>query len=139
MLVVRPLRLRVLRPGASAADAVWAGDEHPAAGHFAVRDGDGAVIAVATVVPEPHPIAPAPGDWRVRGMATAPEQRGRGLGAALIAACLEHARGQGAAHIWLHARVDAVPLYARAGFVAESDVFEVTGIGPHVRMARHAA
>ena len=36
--------------------------------------------------------------------------------------------------MWLQARPAAVGLYSRAGFVTESDVFEVPGLGPHIRM-----
>jgi ribosomal protein S18 acetylase RimI-like enzyme len=100
-----------------------------------VRSGD-AVVAVATVTPEPHPDDPRDGDWRVRGMATAPEARSRGHGAALVAACLDHARREGGRRAWCNARVGAIALYERAGFVREGDVFEEPGIGPHVRMAR---
>jgi ribosomal protein S18 acetylase RimI-like enzyme len=132
---VRPLRLRVLRPGRPPDSAVWAGDDAPGAGHFAVRAGD-AVVAVATVTPAPHPDDPRDGDWRVRGMATAPEARGRGHGAALVEACLAHARQEGGRRVWCNARVGAIALYERAGFAREGDVFEEPGIGPHVRMAR---
>ena len=131
--VVRPLRLRVLRIGGSAADAVWPGDDAPGAGHFAVRDG-AAVVAVASVVPEAHPVEPRAGDWRLRGMATEDAFRGRGLGAELARACVAHAREQGAARVWLQARPAAVGLYSRAGFVTDSDVFQVPGLGPHIRM-----
>jgi ribosomal protein S18 acetylase RimI-like enzyme len=128
---VRPLRLRVLRAGGAPADTIWPGDDDPAAAHLAIDD-----VAVATVVPEPHPVAPRPGDWRIRGMATAPEARGRGHGAALVDACLAHARERGGGRVWLHARIAAVPLYERAGFTAETGEFDVPGIGPHVRMSR---
>jgi GNAT superfamily N-acetyltransferase len=91
---------------------------------------------VASIVPEPHPADPRPGDLRLRGMATAPAERGRGLGAALVAACLAFAREEGAPRVWLNARTPAVGLYARAGFARETGVVEVPGIGPHVRMSR---
>jgi ribosomal protein S18 acetylase RimI-like enzyme len=136
---VRPLRLLVLRPGGAPEDAVWPADDHVAAGHFGVREGRAGaarLVAAATVVPEPHPVDPRPGDWRLRGMATLPSARGRGLGGALAGACVAHAASSGAERVWLHARVGAVGLYERCGFTAESEVFEVPGIGPHVRMAR---
>lgn len=131
---VRPLRLRVLRPGGVPADAVWPGDDAPGAAHLAVCEA-GAAVAIASVLPEPHPVAPAPGDWRLRGMATAPERRGAGLGAALVGACIAHVRASGGRRLWCHARVGALALYERAGFAAETGAFDVPGIGPHVRMA----
>lgn len=132
---MRPLRLRVLRVGGGPADAEWIGDDAPGAGHFAVRSAPGAVVAVASVVPEPHPGDPRPGDFRLRGMATEPLYRGLGYGGLLAAACIEHARSQGAARVWLQARPAAVALYERAGFAAETEQYDVPGIGPHVRMA----
>jgi ribosomal protein S18 acetylase RimI-like enzyme len=119
--------------GGAAGDAVWPGDDAPAAAHFAVRDAAG-IVAVATLVPEPHPSDPRPGDLRLRGMATDPAHRRRGHGAALVAAALDHARKAGAPRVWLQARPAAVALYEHAGFVREGEEFDVPGLGPHVRM-----
>jgi ribosomal protein S18 acetylase RimI-like enzyme len=70
----------------------------------------------------------------VRGMATAPAVRGRGSGAAVLSALVEHAMQHGATRIWCNARLPARSLYERAGFVVISDVFEPPAIGPHVVM-----
>jgi GNAT superfamily N-acetyltransferase len=88
---------------------------------------DGAPLAVGTVIPE------EPG-WRVRGMATAPEARGQGLGALVLAALIDHARGQDADLVWCAARPRAVALYERAGFVPAGEEYEVPDLGPHRRM-----
>ena len=68
-------------------------------------------------------------------MATDPGHRGRRYGSMLAAACVAHARSQGASRVWLQARPAAVRLYQREGFVAETEEFIVPGLGPHVRMA----
>lgn len=129
----------MLRPGAVDPDAaVWPGDDAPGAGFFAVRV-EGVVVACGSVVPEPHPVSPREGDWRVRGMATDPEHRGHGYGTALAAACVDHARSAGASRVWLQARPAAIALYERAGFVRESDDFDVPGLGPHVLMGSDLA
>jgi GNAT superfamily N-acetyltransferase len=132
---VRPLRQAVLRPHQRAGELVWAGDEDPAALHAAAFDGE-ALLAVASVVPAPHPRDPRPGDWRVRGMATRPEARGRGLGAALLERCLEHARAHGGARAWCNARTPVIAFYERAGFLVEGEPFELPAIGPHVVMTK---
>ena len=75
-----------------------------------------------------------PGAWRVRGMATAPEARGRGAGLSVLTALVDHARGQGATRIWCNARTPARSLYERGGFTAVSDEFELPQIGPHFVM-----
>jgi ribosomal protein S18 acetylase RimI-like enzyme len=131
--VVRPLRAAVLRPGQPPEAAVFPGDDDPRAGHVALRDGGGRVVAVGSVFPEGE-------GFRVRGMATDPAARGRGLGSEVLAALIAHAREQGAEVIWCHARIPALALYERAGFVREGEVFDVEGIGPHQRMVlRHDA
>ena len=90
---------------------------------------DGQLVAVGLVGPEGEP-----GAWRVRGMATAPESRGLGAGTAVLAALIDHARAHGARLVWASVRTPAQSLYARAGFYADSDVYQLPHIGPHVLM-----
>jgi GNAT superfamily N-acetyltransferase len=87
----------------------------------------GRVLGVGSVVPED------PG-WRVRGMATEPAARGRGVGAEILAALIEHARAHGATLIWCNARPAAMSLYERAGFVAVGEPWDDPELGPHQRM-----
>jgi GNAT superfamily N-acetyltransferase len=99
---------------------------------FAVAGFDGErLIAVGIVAPSDEP-----GRWRVRGMATAPGERGRGVGRGVLDALLEHARVAGGTGVWCNARVPARSFYERAGFHACSDVFEVPPIGSHLVMER---
>ena len=131
---VRPLRQAVLRPHQRAEELVWPRDLEPSTLHVAAFDGD-RIVAVATVAEEPHPTAPAPEDWRVRGMATEPDARGSGSGGALLQALLEHARANGGRRVWCTARTNARSFYERWGFTAEGEEFELPAIGPHVIMA----
>ena len=124
----RPLRQAVLRPHQSLEDL--AAHEAPDAFAVGVFYGD-ELISVGFVVPEG-----GPGDWRVRGMATAPAARGRGAGAAVLDALVAHALAQGAQRIWCNARTRALSLYERAGFRVASDEFELPEIGPHHVMER---
>ena len=124
----RPLRRAVLRPHQTLAELA----AHEPADAFAVGAFDGDhLVAVGFVVPEGEP-----GAWRVRGMATAPAARGRGAGAAVLAALVEHAELSGAARVWANVRVGARSLYERGGFEVVSDEFELPEIGPHVVMSR---
>jgi GNAT superfamily N-acetyltransferase len=127
--LTRPLRRRVLRPHESLQEL--ATHEPPGVHAVGAFEG-GELVACGFVCPDG-----AVGEWRVRGMATAPELRGRGAGSAILAALVEHARAQGATRIWCNARTPAVSLYARAGFTVESAEFDIPGIGAHVVMARH--
>jgi GNAT superfamily N-acetyltransferase len=124
----RELRQRVLRPHESLEEL--ASHEPPGVHAVGAFDGD-ELVAVGFVCPDGEP-----GEWRVRGMATKPELRGRGAGSAILAALVEHARAQGATRVWCNARTPALSLYGRAGFEPESEEFEIPGIGPHFVMAR---
>jgi GNAT superfamily N-acetyltransferase len=127
----RALRQAVLRPHQTLADL----GEHEAADAFAAGAFDGeALVSVGFVQPEGDA-----GEWRIRGMATVPEARGRGAGAGVLGALVAHAHAEGARRIWANVRVAAISLYERAEFRVVSDVFEPPDIGPHVVMERRAA
>lgn len=122
----RALRQAVLRPHQTIGELAA---EEPeivfAAGAFQA----GELIAVGLVMPEGEP-----GAWRVRGMATAAQSRGRGAGAAILDALVRHARSNGATRIWCSARIAAVPFYERSGLAVSSEPYAVPHIGEHVAM-----
>ena len=120
----RALRQQVLRPHQTLSE--MASHEPPDALAVGAFEGD-QLVAVGLIGPEGEP-----GQWRVRGMATLPEFRGRGAGAAVLASLLEHGRAHGGSVSWANVRTAARTLYERAGFVAASDEFELPEIGPHV-------
>ena len=127
----RPLRQAVLRPrdtlaglAASEADGAFA------LGAFE----QGELIAVGLIAPDGEP-----GGWRVRGMATAPQARGRGAGGAILAGLMRHARAHGATRVWCNARTPARAFYERAGLRVVSEEFEIEDIGPHFVMALELA
>jgi predicted GNAT family N-acyltransferase len=62
--------------------------------------------------------------------------RGRGIGAALLAAAEEEARAAGAVRIGMHAQTDALGLYERAGYAAYGERFDEEGI-EHLGMEKH--
>ncbi len=125
--MTRPLRQAVLRPMMTLDQL--AAHEAPdafALGAFAEDD----LVAVGFIAPD----GTHPGAWRVRGMATAPELRGRGAGTLVLEGLVRHAVAHGASRIWCNARVPARTLYERAGFDVASEQFEVPEIGPHYVM-----
>ena len=129
-----PLRQTVLRPGRPLAAARWPGDDAPATRHFgAFRDER--LLGIASLF-----LATMPGQtevpaWQLRGMATAPEARGMGLGRALVSACVAYAREKGARLVWCNARTPAVGFYRKLGFEIVGGEFEIPDVGPHYRMA----
>ncbi|MFB3738506.1 MAG: GNAT family N-acetyltransferase [Candidatus Velamenicoccus archaeovorus] len=135
LVAVRELRQRVLRPHQRADELVYPGDDHPDALHAGAFD-QGRLVGIATIVPEPPPDVPHDGAWRVRGMATLPEVRGQGFGAALLRACLDHAAERGGSLVWCNARATAVEFYRRFGFQVRGAGFTVPVIGLHFLMWR---
>ena len=135
-LATQDLRRRVLRPGST---GVLAGDEDLAGVVFVSAYDDGALVATGNVRPEPFPGTDRPDQpaWRLRGMATEPARRGEGLGAAVLAALVEHCRAEGGALLWANARLPALAFYARAGFGTWGQPWVDAEIGPH-QMIRFA-
>lgn len=89
----------------------------------AVDDGpNGSILGTVTYVPDPS--SPWAEDLRageagIRMMAVSPDAQGRGVGAALLDACLARARAQGRDAVFLHSTPwmeTAHRLYRRAGF-----------------------
>ena len=130
------LRHAILRAGLPRETAVFPGDDAKTARHFgAFRDGK--IVGVATIHFAPlldrPDFDPA---YQVRGMATTEAARGTGVGAALLAACIEEAIRCGGQWMWCNARTPAMGFYARYGFKAQGAMFEIAHAGPHVRMVR---
>ncbi len=149
--VVRPLRRAVLRPQFPAEQSEYPADDDPHSAHIAVRRASplveehstspgAGVAAVGTVLRGPPPWEPQRVDgWRVRGMATRPDARRQGLGGLVLHALLDHVAAHGGGLVWCNARVPALGLYHRAGFVARGEVFDLPGIGLHMCMWRTVA
>jgi GNAT superfamily N-acetyltransferase len=136
----RPLRSQVLRPGVPPEQLVYHGDDSAESFHAGAFT-DGKLASIASVYREPMP-GSTPGDprhdsaFRLRGMATLPELRGRGLGAAVLQSCLLHVASRGATILWCNARTGALGYYLKLGFTTEGEEFEIEGIGPHYVMWR---
>lgn len=126
-----PLRRAVLRAGT---DLPLPADD-PDAFHLAAIVGSVAV-STGNVRREPPPSAPDQPGWRLRGMATAVDRQGQGLGRAVLDGLVAHCRDHGGGVFWCNARVSASAFYARAGLTTTGEVFDVPGIGPHVQMWR---
>jgi predicted GNAT family N-acyltransferase len=130
--LLHPLLLRVLRPGQPQISVDHDYDYLPNALHVGARDAVGAIVACATLYPEPTPDGRA--GWRLRAMATAPEVRGKGYGASTLRLGMQLARDRGATLLWCNARSGAVWFYERLGFTKTSEEFEIPPIGPHFVM-----
>lgn len=139
------LRQAVLRPHQSIEEVSIPGDDDPSTAAFAAIDGAGELLSVARVTLEAVPfptrgLSPAgTPEWRLRGMATQPGARNRGVGSAVLRAVIDYVGAHGGGLLWCSARVPAVGLYRRAGFTTYGEEWLDPDIGPHVVMWRRVA
>lgn len=131
---VRPLRHAVLRPGQDFDETVYPGDDLDTTVHLGALDGD-RVVGITSLYREAREGGPASG-WRLRGMATDPDVRGAGFGAALLDASIALVAEAGGGELWCNARAEAVGFYRHAGFDTVGNEFDIPGVGPHFVMAR---
>ena len=112
------------------------GDGDPAVLHVGAYDAAGRLVACGNTRPDlpPFPCAQSDAAWRVRGMATADDVRGRGAGAAVLAALLGLSRERGGRLLWCNARTPAQAFYERAGLRTWGEPWLDPAIGPHVVM-----
>lgn len=128
----RALRRAVLRPNETIEEV--AAREVPGT-HYVGVERDGELVAVGWTRREDDAEL-----WRVGAMGTAPECRGEGLAAIVLAALTEYAGEHGARRVWCNARLPAIGFYESQGWMVESEeVFEVPGAGSHKRMGRDVA
>ncbi|MEM8874725.1 MAG: GNAT family N-acetyltransferase [Planctomycetota bacterium] len=124
---IRALRHKVLRAGMPIETTYFTGDE--LATHYAALI-DGAVVGCVSALVAPFPEHDEPADRQLRGMATDPVHRGRGIGGTLVRTLLADAPGR----VWCNARIAAANVYRRAGFEQIGEPFEVPIFGTHLRM-----
>lgn len=138
---ILPLRHRMLRQGMPFESAHFPGDDALGVMHFAVRrrgevvdqkELEGDAVCCLTLMAAEWDGRDA---WQLRGMATATEYHGHGLGRRLFAHALEEARRhQPDWMIWCNARVAAIGFYERVGWEVVSEEFEIPYAGPHKKM-----
>jgi GNAT superfamily N-acetyltransferase len=132
--IIYVLRRDVLRPGQPLSAVMHDYDFQTDTFHVAAFGPRNQVAACATFYPEPPPGKTEDHAWRLRAMASLPQLRGRGYGAAALRYGITEIRRRGGALLWCNARTGAVGFYERIGFSIVSDEFEVESIGPHFVM-----
>lgn len=93
--------------------------------HALARSAQGVAIGTGRLLPDGH----------IGRMAVLAEWRGRGVGAAILAALVERAKARGMPEVVLNAQTHARGFYARQGFAPVGPEFMEAGI-PHVAMTR---
>lgn len=134
---VHELRRELLRPDADPlASMTFEHDDDDDALHVGTFVFD-VMCGIATVHRDPPPWdSTIDSAWRLRGMATSPGVRRRGVGTWMLATCMQHAWEQGGTLLWCNARVEASNFYRVLGFEPRGDRFMIEGVGEHVVMWR---
>ena len=137
-LEVRPLRLEVLRSGMVNQTVHFDGDDDPTTIHLGAFDQDQNNVGVSTWMQRPFPLAEEHKALQLRGMATAVNVQGKGIGALLLVAGQSHGREIGAHLIWANARDAALNFYNRHGYstVGEGFIETVTQL-PHHKVVKY--
>ena len=137
-LEVRPLRLEVLRAGMVNQTVHFDGDDDPTTIHLGAFDQDQNNVGVSTWMHRPFPLAAEHKALQLRGMATAVNVQGKGIGALLLVAGQSHGREIGAHLIWANARDAALNFYNRHGYstVGEGFIETVTQL-PHHKVVKY--
>ena len=104
-------------------------DEHdPVSAHALAEDRDGVPIGCGRLLPDGH----------IGRLAVLSDWRGQGVGAALLVRLVGVAQARGDSRVLLNAQTQALPFYARFGFVPTGPQFLEAGI-PHQAMVRTLA
>ena len=137
-LEVRPLRLEVLRAGMVNQTVHFDGDDDPTTIHLGAFDQDQNNVGVSTWMQRPFPLAEEHKALQLRGMATAVNVQGQGIGAQLLVAGQTYGREVGAHLIWANARDAALNFYNRHGYstVGEGFIETVTQL-PHHKVVKY--
>ncbi len=114
-------------------EAQFPGDDDAQTTHFGAYLGD-RHVGCATLKTGDWEGDPA---WQLRGMATTPDVRGRGVGGRLLEHVEQYVVTEADCDIiWCNARGPAVGFYERFGWNVVSEEFDVPRAGPHFRMVK---
>jgi GNAT superfamily N-acetyltransferase len=133
-----PLRLAVLLANRPVAMAQFPGDAAATTKHFGAFRNE-RLLGIASLFLAAMPERPGEPAVQLRGMATAPDARGAGIGRALALACIASARESGARLLWCNARTAVIGFYLKLGFEIIGGEFQIPDVGPHVRMVLRLA
>lgn len=127
------LRNLVLRPGKPLHTTFYDKDHDTDTFHLAISI-ESKAQCVATFYPEKMKGVYSRKSYRLRGMATHPNFRRKGLGKSLMQSAFSHLLKQQADLLWCKARLVAIPFYRSLGFQIIGEQYDIEGIGLHYSM-----
>jgi len=130
------IRKEVLRPDGTIEECSFEGDNNESTFHLGAYIDDN-LASVASFYLDNHPKIKDAYQFRLRGMATLPQFRKRGLSQALLQTAFPLIKQNNIETLWCNARTSAQGFYEKVGFEVVSDVFDIPDVGPHVVMIKH--
>ncbi len=127
------LRNLVLRPGKPLHTTFYEKDHYINTFHIAISI-QSKVQCIATFYPEKMKGVYSSKAYRLRGMATHPNFRRKGLGKNLMQSAFTYLIQQQADLLWCKARLAAIPFYISLGFQIIGEQYDIKEIGPHYTM-----
>ena len=127
------LRHEILRPHQPLDASVYPADHDADSLHLGAYIGE-ILVCVASFYAETSEIFDLPNQYRIRGMATSLQHRGKGAGSSLVQSATQRLRQRHASLLWCNARTGAADFYSKLGFIQSGDVFDLPPIGPHKLM-----
>jgi GNAT superfamily N-acetyltransferase len=124
----------MLRPSGTLEDCIFQGDNDELTFHLGAFL-DKKLVSVASFYFEPNERFPDQYQYRLRGMATLPEQQAQGLSSALLRTAFPVIKQNQCTLLWCNAREKAMGYYLRVGFTQSGDFFTIPNIGKHILMS----
>ena len=131
-----PIRHKMLRPMGAMSDCMFKGDDDYLTFHLGAFE-ENKLVSVASFYFENHDqfVEKHPHQYRLRGMATFPDYRGRGLSSALLKTAFPLIKQNQCSLLWCNARESAEGFYKQVGFEPHGEIFDLPLIGPHRLMS----
>lgn len=129
------IRHQILRPDMPIQSCQFDGDNDEQTFHLGAYVDD-SLVSVASFYLENHNDIPEEYQFRLRGMATLSNERGKGLSTGLLKTAFPLIKSNHVKVVWCNARVSAIEFYKKVGFETVSAEFNIEGIGPHVMMKK---
>ena len=131
---ILPLRAKVLRPGMTAEQAVFKGDDYDTTFHVGVVDDEDNIIAISSYYKKSEDSDKTKNEYKLRGMAVDPDLQATGIGTIMLNYALEILKEKNASALWCNARVSASKFYLKKGFSSDMKAFHLDPAGDHYRM-----
>ncbi|MBK8549747.1 MAG: GNAT family N-acetyltransferase [Ignavibacteria bacterium] len=127
------LRQLTLRQHQEEKDLIYPGDHDEETMHYGAFE-DSELVGIASIYKVKMKDVDEPESWRLRGMATTENVRGKGYGKDLMNKCLGHIKSKNGKLFWCNARITAEGFYEKFGMKRKGEVFHPEDLGPHVVM-----